>query len=63
MLCEFCEKAEVIEGTVDPVSFVPERKKWFARGVYGISATVCPKCGRLSNFSLDTKYLEKILKK
>lgn len=65
MLCEYCQKAEVIEGTLEGVSFEPlsERKRRFASGVYGIKALVCPKCGRLSNFSLDTESLKNITKK
>ncbi len=65
MLCEYCKKVEMIEGTFEGVSFEPssEHKKMIASGVYGIKAMVCPECGRLSNFSLDTDSLRRITKK
>lgn len=64
MLCEYCRKVETIKGTLEGVSFEPtsEHKKWLASGVYGIEVLACPECGRLSNFSLDTKTLKKISK-
>jgi hypothetical protein len=64
MLCEYCKEAEVIEGILEGVSFVPssEQKKWLASGVYGIKAMVCPSCGRLYNFNVDIKSLKKIVK-
>ena len=65
MFCEFCRKAEVVEGTLEGISFEPssECKKRFATGVYGITATACPECGRLADIKLDVRVLKKILKK
>jgi hypothetical protein len=64
MLCEYCEKIEMISGTLEGISFEPlsEHKKWLATGVYGVKASVCPKCGRLSNLSIDIDSLKKITK-
>ena len=63
MLCEFCKKAEVVEGTLEGISFEPVsgQKKWFAKGVYCIRATACPECGRLTDLSLDAKSLVKAM--
>ena len=65
MFCKYCKEIEIIEGVLQGISFEPasEHKKWFASGVYGIKAKVCPKCGRLLDFSLDTNSLKKITKK
>jgi hypothetical protein len=65
MLCDCCKKEDLIEGTLEGVSFKPqsEHKKILSSGVYGIKAMVCPSCGRLSNFALDAEALKKILKK
>ncbi len=65
MKCRSCGNAEPILGTLEGVSFVPckEEKKVFATGVYGITASVCPECGLISNFRLDAETLKKILKK
>ncbi len=65
MKCGYCKEGELIEGTLEGVSFQPksEHKRWFSSGVYGIKTTVCMECGRLSNLSLDKKVLEKIVKK
>lgn len=65
MICEFCKKGELIEGTLEGVSFQPscENKKLFSSGVYGIKSMVCPECGRLTNFCLNTETLTKIVKK
>jgi hypothetical protein len=62
MLCNYCKEAELIEGTLEGISFEPfsEHKKLLTSGVYGIRAMVCPKCGRLSDFSLDVEALKKI---
>ncbi len=64
MLCNYCKKAEMIEGTLEGISFEPlsEHKKMLTSGVYGIRAMVCPKCGRLSGFSLDVEALKKMLR-
>ena len=65
MLCEYCKKAELIDGTLEGISFVPsfEHKKWFASGVYGIKAKACPECGRLTNFNVHVGSLKKMIKK
>ncbi len=64
MLCKKCGKANVVQGSIEGVSFVPiaESKRMFATGVYGIEATVCPECGDISELRLDTGALKKILK-
>ena len=65
MVCEFCKKAEVIEGTLEGISFepAPECKKRFATGVYGITATACPECGHLADIKLDAGSLRKIVQR
>ena len=65
MLCDHCKKAELIEGTLEGVSFEPqsEHKKMLSSGVYGIKAMACPFCGSLSNFALNAEALKKILKR
>ena len=65
MICEYCGKGDLLEGTLEGVSFKPssEDKKWLAKGIYGIKAMACPECGRLSNFSIDTETLRKLMKK
>ena len=65
MLCEYCKKKDVVEGTLEGVSFEPlrESKKRFASGVYGIKAMACPECGRITNCTLDVEALRKIMRK
>jgi len=65
MLCSRCKKAELIDGTLEGVSFEPspQRKKIWSGGVYGIRASACPECGGLSDFRLNTDALKKMLKK
>jgi hypothetical protein len=66
MLCKLCKKAELIEGTLEGVSFKPlsEQRKFLSTGVYGIKVMVCPECGHLSEFKLsDVEVLRKIIKK
>ena len=65
MVCNYCKKEELIEGTLEGVSFKPqsEHKKVLSSGVYGIKAMACPSCGKLSDFSLNVEALKKILKK
>jgi hypothetical protein len=65
MICEYCAKTDLIEGTLEGVSFQPisESKKWLSSGIYGIKVLVCVECGRLSNFSLDNKSLKELLDK
>jgi RHS repeat-associated protein len=65
MLCDYCKKTELIEGTLEGVSFEPgsEHKKVLSSGVYGIKAMACPSCGRLSDFALNVEALKKMLKK
>jgi hypothetical protein len=63
MTCDYCSKGEMVEGTLEGVSFEPasEHKKFFSKGVYGITAMVCLSCGRMSNFSLDVHTLKNIV--
>ncbi len=65
MECEHCGYAQLVKGRLEGLSFVPEKeeKKFLATGVYGIVAMVCPKCGRMRDFMIDTATLGKILKK
>jgi hypothetical protein len=65
MTCESCGKAELVEGTLEGVSFEPssEHQKFFARGVYGIKAMACPSCGRVSDFYIDVESLKRALNK
>ena len=48
MVCDFCKKVELIEGTPEGISFEPksEFKKFFSSEVYSIKAKVCPSCGQ-----------------
>jgi hypothetical protein len=64
MICDYCKKAELIEGTPEGISFEPksEFKKFFSSGVYSIKAKVCPSCGQLSGLALDVEALKKIMK-
>ena len=63
MKCEFCASSNTTTGTLEGISFRPsqQRPRFFETGVYGITATVCLECGRLSQFSLDTEVLKKIM--
>ncbi len=65
MICDICKKGELIDGILEGLSFVPSifEKKIFSRGVYGIYVKVCTECGNLSNFSIDTEALNRIIKK
>ena len=64
MLCRECQQAEVVEGTLEAVSFEPtsQCKKFFTRGVYGLKAVACPNCGSVYGIHLDEKELRKIIK-
>ena len=66
MLCQFCKKGELIEGTLEGVSFQPlsEQKRFISKGVYGVKVMACPECGHLSEFKLsDLDALRRIMKK
>jgi len=65
MKCEHCKDVELVAGTLDGVSFVPAKRdrKFFSTGVYGITAMVCPQCGRLANLYMDPETLRKVLAK
>ena len=65
MDCKHCPDVELVRGSLEGLSFVPERgkKKLMSSGVYGITAMVCPGCGRISDLALDTEALRKALKK
>jgi|BioPla2DNA2_1021312.scaffolds.fasta_scaffold23468_6 hypothetical protein len=62
MKCENC-KAEMVNGHLEGVSFVPDavKKHFFGTsGIYGIQTTVCPKCGRLGALKVNVAALAKI---
>jgi hypothetical protein len=65
MECKHCTHVELVRGNLEGLSFIPERgrKKLISSGVYGVTAMVCPECGRISDLALDTKALRKALKK
>jgi hypothetical protein len=65
MACKFCKSTELVDGTLEGVSFVPMRqhRRRLASGVYGIKATVCVECGRISGLTIDVDALRKILRK
>ena len=60
--CKYCGKEGVVKGTLEGVSFVPQRgkPKLMESGVYGLRAFACPECGRLSGFELDAVVLKKL---
>lgn len=62
-VCHSCKKGELIEGTLEGVSFQPlsEAKKWLSSGVYGIHATACSNCGRILDMAIDTQTLRRIV--
>jgi hypothetical protein len=62
MICKFCKDGELIEGTLEGVSFEPamQSKKIFSKGVYGIRVLVCSNCGQLSDLKLDLEALKKV---
>ncbi len=65
MKCTCGSKEALVEGTLEGVSFEPtqEAKKLVARGVYGLTATVCPACGRIGDLRLNTEALKSVLKR
>lgn len=65
LICESCKKEDLIEGSLEGVSFQPtsEHGKWLSTGIYGIKAFVCPECGCISNLSIDTETLKRTLHK
>jgi hypothetical protein len=65
MRCSHCKSENLIEGTLEGISFQPltEDRKWLAKGVYGIRAMACPICGFLSNLRIDKDALKAILKR
>lgn len=65
MSCPHCQGRELIEGTLEGVSFqsLADVKKMFSSGVYGIRTIVCASCGRNIELSIDPETLCKILKK
>ena len=64
MICDKCKNAELINGTLEGVSFQPssEEKKLFSKGIYGIRVLVCPGCGSITDMRLDVKVLKKMIK-
>ena len=57
MKCRHCESINVLEGTLEGVSFLPSSKvkKFFATGLYGIKTTLCFECGKLNDLHFDQK--------
>lgn len=64
-VCESCKGENLIEGTLEGVSFQPsfESAKWLSSGIYGIKAYVCQDCGHISGFSIDINELKSMLQK
>ena len=66
MKCMYCKKdVDFIDGTLEGVSFVEKcnKKRFLTTGLYGITVKACPECGRLTEFTVDSKVLQKIVNK
>lgn len=62
-VCQWCKKGNLVEGTLEGVAFQPlsEGRKWLGSGVYGIHAAVCSNCGRVSDITIDTDALRRVV--
>ena len=65
MKCIHCGNADMVKGTLEGVSFLPERaeKRLSSTGVYGIVALACVNCGALTDLAVSPDALRKVLKK
>lgn len=64
MKCPTCNSSEMLEGTLEGVSFEPKsqnRVRVFRSGVYSIEAQVCAKCGTVVTMRLDCDALKRIV--
>ena len=60
MQCDQCKNANLVEGRLEGVSFVPqkEHRKLFSSGVYGIKTLICLECGKLLELRMEDGAIE-----